>query len=259
MQNRYGNNGGMHNNMENNFRNKPYDNRRDNRGDYRGDNRDRMQNKKFNNNRGPNGYMGNNKNMMNDYNQQMNQQGQQLIQQPNGMIYQANMPQNGNGQQQVQYYTIQQSAPVIQTADGSQMMISYSNTPPGQYQLIQGQNGQLIMINPQTNAPVDPNQAGGQPQVEGNPQVVQQQQQQQQKMGNLTPVPPVYQQQFNPNQHEQEGQQNIQPQQMQGQMNPQYQNQMQAQYAQIQMNAQQPNGPQGQMGVGVGVPVQGMK
>merc|ERR1712226_221899 len=152
--------------MENNFRNKPYDNRRDNRGDYRGDNRDRMQNKKFNNNRGPNGYMGNNKNMMNDYNQQMNQQGQQL-----------------------QYYTIQQTAPVIQTADGSQMMISYSNTPPGQYQLIQGQNGQLIMINPATNAPVDPNQQGAQPQVEGNPQVVQQQQQQ--KMGNLTPVPPV--------------------------------------------------------------------
>merc|ERR1711977_314086 len=110
------------------------------------------------------------------------------------------------------------------------------------------------MINPQTNAPVDPNQAGAQQQVEGNPQAVQQQQQQQQKMGNLTPVPPVYAPQFNPGQHEQEGQ-NIQPQQMngpqgqmnpqQGQMNPQQMNgqqyQMQQQYAQqIQMNGQQP-------------------
>merc|ERR1712183_1127203 len=195
----------------------------------------------------------------------MNQQGGQGMmqqQQPNGMIYQANVPQGGNqqGQQQVQYYTIQQSAPVIQTADGSQMMISYSNTPPGQYQLIQGQNGQLIMINPQTNAPVDPAQVqqGAQPQVQSEAQVVQQQQ----KMQSLTPAPPVYQQQqFNPNQqHEQQGgqegqQQNIQPQQMNGQ----FQNQMQQQYAQVAMNGQQPQGPQGQMGVGVGVPVQSMK
>merc|ERR1740139_1693213 len=72
MQNKYGGGNNMQHGggMENNFRNRSYNNRGggDSRGDYRGDNRNRMDNKKFSNNRGQNGgYMGNNRGQ-NDYN-----------------------------------------------------------------------------------------------------------------------------------------------------------------------------------------------
>lgn len=254
----YNNNGFMPRNynnnmphMENNFRNNSFKNGRG--GGDRGGGGDKRHPKSNMGGKPPNSYGNNrNMNMMNDYQggNQSNMNGHTIIQQPNGMIYQANVPQNGPSPgpgQQVQYYTIQQSAPIVQTPDGSQMMISYANTPPGQYQLIQGQNGQLIMINPQTNAPVDPNSQGT-ASVEANPQVAQQQKMQ------LTGSPVQYAQHFNPNQGETEGQ-NVQPQQINGQ----FQNQIQQQYSQISMNGQQPNGPQGQMGVGVGVPVQTMK